>query len=171
MIHVVKGHPFLAQASMDAIRRWVYRPYRDGSGPVPFQTSINVNFDLRTSILRHFPPRPDQDLLRAVRPPRLISALSRRVVPDSPRLRMLVSSKGRVIDSTLLNGTAEEFQKATVVVTNWKFIPARCDNLDVPWYVEMAVPVPQSAKKAGNGGSGGLGHGLRPGCCSPGANW
>ncbi|MGH9455447.1 MAG: hypothetical protein ACRD2O_15920, partial [Terriglobia bacterium] len=73
--------------------------------------------------------------------------LGPRAAGQSPRLRMLVSSKGRVIDSTLLLGTAEQYQKATVVVTNWKFIPAKCDNLDVPWYVEMSVPVPASEEK------------------------
>ncbi|MGH9431916.1 MAG: TonB family protein [Terriglobia bacterium] len=166
MVHVISGHAFLAQAAIDAIRQWVYRPYRNSAGPVPFQTSVDVNFDLRNSNLRHFPARPDQDLLRAVRPPKLLSALDHRMIGDAPRLRMLVSSKGRVIDSTLLDGTPEEFQAANVIVTNWKFIPAKCDNLDVPWYVEMVVPV--LPKKAG--GAVRLEQGSRPGCCAAGAD-
>jgi TonB family protein len=148
-VHVLEGHPFLAQAAIDAISHWVYRPYVVDSDPVPFQTKVNVNFDLRSTALRHFPPRPEVDLLRMVHPPRLISALSRSVTPDSPRLRMLVSNKGRVIDSTLLDGTAEEYQQASAEVTSWKFKPAKCDNLDVPWYVEMAVPVPSEAAPGG----------------------
>ena len=167
-IHVLAGHPFLAQAAIDSIRRWVYHPYLDGFGPAPFQTSVDVNFNLRTSVRLHFPPRPDLDLLRVVHPPRLISAPSRPAVVDSPRLRLLVSSHGRVIDSTLVDGTVEEFQKAAVVVTKWRFKPARCDNLNVPWYVEMVVPVPGPERKAR--GNASLEQGPRPGPCPSGLN-
>ena len=169
-IHVEAGHPFLAQASIDSVRRWVYHPYLDGFGPAPFQTRVDVKFNLRTSIRRHFPSRPDLDLLRVVRPPKLISVLSLPPVVDSPRLRLLVSSHGRVIDSTLIDGTVEEFQKAAAMVTKWKFMPARCDNLDVPWYVEMVVPLPGPARKAGGSGNESLEQGSRPGPCPSGVN-
>ncbi|MGH9357843.1 MAG: hypothetical protein ACRD1O_01550 [Terriglobia bacterium] len=45
---------------------------------------------------------------------------------------VLVSGKGRVVDSTPLSGTAGESGEAEKIVSLWKFKPARWGNLDVP---------------------------------------
>jgi TonB family protein len=148
-IHVLSGHPFLAQAAMGAVWRWLYRPFHRGPGAVPFQTTVEVHFDFRAAPSSRFPPRPDQDLLRMVSPPRLVRSGPRTAAGDAPHLRLLVSSAGRVIDSTLISGSSAQYKQASVVVANWKFIPAKCDNLNVPWYVDMAVPLPPAIKKTG----------------------
>jgi len=45
-LHVVKGHPILAQASVDAVKQWRYRPYVVDGEPVEVETKITVNFTM-----------------------------------------------------------------------------------------------------------------------------
>jgi len=45
-LHVVSGNPFLAQAALDAVQRWRYRPYILNGEPVEVETQITVNFRL-----------------------------------------------------------------------------------------------------------------------------
>lgn len=45
-LRVVSGHPLLAQAALDAVRQWRYRPYRLNDEAVEVDTTINVNFTL-----------------------------------------------------------------------------------------------------------------------------
>jgi protein TonB len=43
---VVRGHPMLLAAAIDAVRRWRYRPYLLNSQPIEVETEITVNFML-----------------------------------------------------------------------------------------------------------------------------
>jgi protein TonB len=43
-LHVISGHPLLAPAALDAVRRWRYRPYFLNREPVEVETKIIVNF-------------------------------------------------------------------------------------------------------------------------------
>jgi len=43
---VVSGHALLAQAAIDAVRQWRYRPYLLNGKPVRMQTKITVNFKM-----------------------------------------------------------------------------------------------------------------------------
>ena len=45
-LRVMSGHPLLAQAALDAVRQWVYRPTRLNGEPVEVLTQIEVNFKL-----------------------------------------------------------------------------------------------------------------------------
>jgi TonB family protein len=45
-LHVISGPPELQQASLDAVKHWIYRPYLLNGEPVEVMTSINVNFTL-----------------------------------------------------------------------------------------------------------------------------
>src|SRR6266581_2708159 len=44
--HVVRGHPFLAEAALQAVRRWMYRPLKRGSQATEFSTFVDVRFAL-----------------------------------------------------------------------------------------------------------------------------
>ena len=46
-LKLVKGHPLLVNASMDAVKQWRYRPYYLNGRPVEVETTINVNFSLQ----------------------------------------------------------------------------------------------------------------------------
>ena len=46
-IRVLSGHPLLAPAALDAVRRWVYHPALLNGEPVEVVTPIRVTFTLR----------------------------------------------------------------------------------------------------------------------------
>jgi TonB family protein len=142
-MHVLHGHPFLAVAALDAIRRWVYHPFETKAGPAAFQTLVDVNFSLAGPpfTLPTLPPQPEKFLARGIRPPQVVSSERTKGANRSVRLRVLVSKKGRAVDSTLLSGSAEEFALARATLGHWRFRPARWGNLAVPWYMEVNVPV------------------------------
>jgi len=45
-VQVVSGPPMLAQAAVEAVKQWRYKPYQLNGQPVEVQTTINVNFSL-----------------------------------------------------------------------------------------------------------------------------
>ena len=45
-LHAVSGPPMLRQAAMDAVQKWVYRPFLLNGNPVSVQTTVNVVFSL-----------------------------------------------------------------------------------------------------------------------------
>jgi TonB family protein len=45
-IKVLNGEPMLAQAAVDAVRQWKYRPFLLNAEPVEIQTQITINFKL-----------------------------------------------------------------------------------------------------------------------------
>lgn len=45
-LEVVRGHPFLAPAAIDAVREWRYKPYTLNGEPVEVETLITVRFVL-----------------------------------------------------------------------------------------------------------------------------
>jgi protein TonB len=45
-LHLVQGHPILAQAAMDAVKQWKYRPYLLNGEPVEVETTIKVTFHM-----------------------------------------------------------------------------------------------------------------------------
>ena len=46
---VVRGHPMLVPAAIDAVRQWRYRPYLLNNEPIEVETEITVNFILSGS--------------------------------------------------------------------------------------------------------------------------
>ena len=45
-LEAVSGHPLLIPAALDAVKQWRYKPYHLNGGPVPVETTIQVNFTL-----------------------------------------------------------------------------------------------------------------------------
>ena len=45
-LQLVKGHPLLVRAALDAVRQWVYRPTYLNGDPVEVVSPITVNFTL-----------------------------------------------------------------------------------------------------------------------------
>jgi TonB family protein len=139
--HVVRGHPFLAVAALKAIRNWLFRPAKARSGPEEFQTLVDVKFSLRLRKNAHFPPQPEQDLTRQIRPPEVLGRVAGSASAASVRLRLLVSSEGRVVDAQFLRGCAPCVAEARRIAAHWTFRPARWGALPVPWYLDVEVPV------------------------------
>lgn len=152
--HIVFGHPFLAAAALGAVHHWRYRPYVTPSGPVEFQTLVEVNFTLRSKKVEQVPQQPEQDLKRQVHPPVILEQPPRPEGWPSVPLRVLVDDKGRVIDSQSEGGQAAQFEAARKSLEHWTFRPARWGTLPVPWYLDVDVPIEDST--------------LRPGASDPG---
>jgi protein TonB len=45
-LHLISGHPALAQAAIDAVKQWKYKPYQLDGRPVAVETPIQVSFTL-----------------------------------------------------------------------------------------------------------------------------
>lgn len=48
-LRVVSGHPMLAQAALEAVRQWRYRPYILNGEPMEVETQVTVNFVLSSN--------------------------------------------------------------------------------------------------------------------------
>lgn len=46
-LSLISGHPMLAPAAIDAVRRWRYRPFLLNGEPIEVETSVTVNFQLQ----------------------------------------------------------------------------------------------------------------------------
>jgi protein TonB len=45
-LHFVSGHPILAQAAMDAVKQWQYKPFLLNGEPVAAEGTVLVDFKL-----------------------------------------------------------------------------------------------------------------------------
>lgn len=45
-LHVISGDPILAEASLDAVKKWKYRPYMLKGEPVKVETTVKISFHL-----------------------------------------------------------------------------------------------------------------------------
>jgi protein TonB len=45
-LQLLNGHPMLAQAAIEAVRQWRYRPYYLNGLPVEVETQVTVKFTL-----------------------------------------------------------------------------------------------------------------------------
>ena len=43
---LISGHPMLAPAALDAVRRWSFKPYYLNGKPVDLDSQITINFQL-----------------------------------------------------------------------------------------------------------------------------
>ncbi len=143
--HVIKGHPFLAMAAIEAIQTWKYSP-PDQREMGPFETFVDVKFTLHVRDPQQLPPTAEADLRLRVHPPELVSAPAAPPGPESVRhtvrLRVLVNDAGQAIDSDLVSGPAGLVEAAKKEITNWTFKPARWGNHAVPWYLTVDVHLP-----------------------------
>jgi len=46
-VRVLEGHPLLAPAAVNAVKRWKYRPYYVNKKPTEMETTVVVNFTLQ----------------------------------------------------------------------------------------------------------------------------
>ncbi len=144
-VHVLRGEALLAAAALKAVKRWHYRPYIGTHGPVGFETRVRVKFALRVWKLAKLPSHPAKFLARQVRPPRVVRAPEAGLKAHWVRMRVLVGEKGNVLDAEPLGKGNDDVGLVHSWHRNWRFLPARWGNLAVPWYLDVKVPVSQSA--------------------------
>jgi TonB family protein len=143
--HVLEGHPILAAATLHAVRGWTYHPLMTARGPAKFLTTVSVNFTLRFRKIDLLPTQAETDLSRQVKPPEVVNRPADPPANSSVHLRVLLSDQGQIIDTQPLKGPPANFEEARKAVEEWTFRPARWGALHVPWYLEVDVPVSDSA--------------------------
>lgn len=145
-VHVIEGEPILAAAAFKSVRKWMYRPYISEEGPTPFSTYVTVKFDLHPHSHRgQLPTGADDYLEKQVRPPEVISQPQQDLSAVGIPMKVLVGSKGEVVDATSMKVGEPEIDQARKSLQSWKFRPARWGSLAVPWYVTVTVPLPYVA--------------------------
>lgn len=143
--HVVEGEPILAASVIKAVRKWLYRPYLVAGRPSPFRTSVVVSFILHSRAFgNRLPKDPQGDLERQIHPPEIVTRPHSDLPGAEVRIRVLVDSKGKVLDAAPLEGTTTEVELARKSLRRWKFRPAHWGALAVPWYLIVRVPVEQA---------------------------
>ncbi len=152
-VHILRGEPLLAAASLRAVRHWQFHPLLNGGTAEPFETLIKISFSLRTKVAGSLPQHPDQDLARAVKPPKLVTTPAPS--SNTVRMRVLVGPDGDVLDSGGVAGSGP-IKAGRTTVRNWKFLPARWGTMTVPWYVEVDVPVRGGADNTTGEEAGGV---------------
>lgn len=140
-VHIIKGHPFLAVPAMEAVRNWVYRPYRVGKRASEFTTLVSIHFTLRPKVLTDLPPSAERDLQARVEPPEVVDQPADPPTDTHVRLRVLVDSEGNALDTQRVSGNDSDARAAEQEITHWRFRPAHWGTLPVPWYLEVDVPV------------------------------
>ena len=143
--HVLKGEPLLAVAAMEAVRKWLYKPLVLPQGPSAFRTEVMVRFTLHPhNLWGKFPNDADNYLEKQVRPPEVISHPQHDPSAATQKLKVLVGSKGEVLDAVSEGPGVRDFERARQSLEGWKFRPARWGTISVPWYIIVSVPLEQS---------------------------
>ena len=141
--HVLDGQPILAVAALEAVRKWLYRPYVLRGAPVAFITDVLVRFNLHPHSYRgQMPKDADVYLEKQVRPPEVVTHPQETTSHTSLRMKVLVGSSGEVVDATAVGAASgPETDLARRSLDSWKFRPARWGSMAVPWYITVEVPI------------------------------
>jgi TonB family protein len=141
--HVLDGQPILAVAALEAVRKWLYRPYVRQGNPVPFSTDALVRFNLHPHSYRgRLPKDANLYLEKQVRPPEVVTHPEGATTDSSLHMRVLVGANGEVVDSTSVEAVSgAETDLARRSLKFWRFRPARWGSIAVPWYITIDVPL------------------------------
>ncbi len=143
--HVLDGEPLLAAAAMEAVRKWLYKPYVLPQGPAAFRTEVAVKFALHPHTLwGKFPPDANSYMEKQVRPPKVISHPQLDPSAATLKLKVLVGAKGEVLDAVSKGQEEPDVEQARQSLQGWKFRPANWGAISVPWYIIVNVPREQS---------------------------
>jgi TonB family protein len=146
--HVLDGEAILAVAALEAVQKWLYKPYRSPEGPAPFITFVVVRFNLHPHRFRgRFPQDADGYLEKQIRPPEIISRPQRDPSPRSIPMKVLVGAKGEVLDATSPEAREPEVELARKSLRLWKFRPAQWGAIAIPWYLMVRVPIDRVSMK------------------------
>ena len=124
-LKVVSGHPLLADAAVEAVKQWKYRPYILNDEPVEIETTVTVRYI-------HHQPTPTR-----IRISRGVSAgpKTHDVTPEYPLaakanhlqgdvvLSAVISKEGNLIDIKVVSGHPVLAAAALDAVKQWKYKP------------------------------------------------
>ncbi|MGO9232092.1 MAG: TonB family protein [Bryobacteraceae bacterium] len=128
-LKVVRGHPLLVQAALDAVKDWVYKPTTINGQPMEVRTEISVNFTL--------PPSGDAGTPQRIRVGSYVQAanLITQVKPNYPpeakkagiqgvvELSAVIGKDGHVQDLDVVSGDPQLTAAAVDAVRQWIYRP------------------------------------------------
>lgn len=124
---VVRGHPLLVQAALDAVRNWVYKPTLLNGEPVEVKTTISINFTLPPPDKAETPTRirvggnvQAANLVTQVKPTYPPEA-KQAGIQGKVELSALIGKDGTVVDLKVLSGDPLLAAAAVDAVKNWVY--------------------------------------------------
>lgn len=138
---LLSGHPMLAQAAMEAVRQWKYKPYLQNGIPVEIDTQIQVNFTLQDQPYQSQPeadeesgpdgsgaqprvPKDSEDaLLLHWTSPDFSAQPSAQQNPGHVVVKASISETGAVDDVEIIGGDPTLGAVAAACVKHWEFKP------------------------------------------------
>jgi len=146
-VQLVRGHPMLSPAAMEAVRQWKYQPYLLNGEPVEVETNVEVNFKLADEPAQGVvgdmpggpaetgPPRPATPghirISSGVAQGLLISKANPLYPPDARKqrvqgvvvLKVNIDKEGDVTNVELISGHPLLAPAAIDAVKLWKYKP------------------------------------------------
>ncbi|HUI41759.1 MAG TPA: TonB family protein [Terriglobia bacterium] len=96
-LKIVSGHPLLAQAAVDAVRRWRYQTTLLNGDPVEVETEIDVNFTLARSDAAGTPANLTVDAERVKAEKAALDAVDPATVADIRQMVDLAGVKAQMV--------------------------------------------------------------------------
>jgi TonB family protein len=163
-IRLVRGHPLLSPAALDAVRQWRFRPYEVEEKSVEADTQITVRFRLgrteeeravtrRTEWVKAFEQRTGEHVFTADddidgvrilqrRAVKIRGGVSARPAKSGVEIWCIVDASGNVGDVRVTSpGEALMDAAAVEAVRKWRFAPARDRGLPVAQVLTLLVEI------------------------------
>ena len=154
-LSVLSGPDILAEAAMDAVRQWIYKPYLLNGEPTEIDSTMTLNFNIGgdpaplppASPVRQNPgsgrTQMDTEQLRAYVihkvPPTYPAAAKQAHVAGSVVLHAIIGTDGRIASLSVLSGPLELQQSALDAVSQWTYRPYVVDG--APREVDTEITV------------------------------
>jgi len=163
-IQLISGHPTLAEAAIDAVKQWKYKPYLLNGVSVSVETKVQVNFVLsnkpeNSETGAGKPSGAANEGTPYATPPRKIRVsesvesglLEKKVQPIYPQeakdahvqgtvlMKVVIDTDGNVANLEVISGHPMLVPPSLEAVRQWKYKPYRLN--DVPVEVETQVQV------------------------------
>ncbi len=161
-LRIIRGHPLLDQAAMDAVRQWRYSPTLINGAAIPVRTTVAVTFTLSetgaatASAAKFVKPAEVPAQVSGVEPRRVggnvqDAKLIRKVDPVYPELArrakvsgivMLeanINEAGEVTSVRIIRGHPLLDQAAVEAVKQWRYEPTYVNGVAVPVVATQTV--------------------------------
>ena len=130
-LKVVKGHPMLTTAAIEAVKRWVYEPAIIKKVPKPVSFAVSVNFSLDPkrkktgkvdSKMRVALVDKKPKLIKMVKPLYPLEAKKKKIA-GFVKLEATTDIYGRVVEAQALDGDPIFFKSALEAIKQWVYQP------------------------------------------------
>ena len=96
-LQVISGPRELYPSALDAVRQWIYKPYRLNGEPTEVETTISVNYSIDACAPQSNPPEAESLTLRKIG-----GAVSAPVLMDAPEAEFTVDAKAHKINGSVI---------------------------------------------------------------------